>query len=106
LVAAGGEIPAEQNQQTNAGKKCDCGIHRNFDLIIASTVQRLTLHASLIRFVIADFSISSFTLSATFTITVVSLTLVIIPRIPDAVTTWSPVFNPAIRRCCSFCRRI
>src|SRR5213079_2479345 len=51
----GREIPTEQNEQAEAAKKCQCGRHSDFKTLVT-----------------ADFSISIFTLSATFTITVVS----------------------------------
>src|SRR4029077_4260647 len=85
-AAVGREIPTKQDEQAEAGEKCQGGTH------------------SFKTFVIADFSISIFTLSATFTITVVSFTFAINPWMPAFVTTRSPVFKLEIRRCCSCCR--
>src|SRR5262245_36169913 len=91
-IAFGGEIPAEQHQDGETDKESEHRGHgildsesSNFDLVIivACLVQpgngNVLSYASFSTLVIADLSISIFTLSATFTSTVVSFTFEIRP---------------------------
>ena len=87
------EIPAEQHQYGEADKKVSTGVDRIFESsifdfsIYSSALLSLVRlsngsvlpYASFRTLVIADLSISIFTLSATFTSTVVSFTLEIRP---------------------------
>ena len=92
----GGEIPPEEDEDGESGKKCkrrghsiaDCGL-RIVDWLIAPSLNRLIFidnplsdinsQLSFSTVVTADLSISIFTLSATFTSTVFSFTFEIRP---------------------------